>query len=129
MVFVAGYGVGAAAGARRGRVAGLEERGLRLEEERAAAADRERTRIARDMHDIVTHAVGLMVVQAEAGPLVVRTAPDQAVAAFEAIAGTGREAIVQLRRIVGALRSVEGGAGLAPQHGPDAGAELGARAP
>src|SRR2546423_10252678 len=97
MVFVAGYGVGAAAGARRARIAGLEERALRLEEERAAAADRERTRIARDMHDIVTHAVGLMVVQAEAGPLVVRTAPEQAEGAVEAIAGPRPEAIRPLR--------------------------------
>jgi signal transduction histidine kinase len=119
MVFVTAYALGADARARRARIAGLEERARRLEEERAAAADRERTRIARDMHDIVTHAVGLMVVQAEAGPLVVRTAPDQAEAAFEAIAGTGREAIVQLRRIVGALRSGEGGADLAPQPGID----------
>jgi signal transduction histidine kinase len=121
MAFVTAYALGADARARRARIAALEE-------ERAAVAERERTRIARDMHDIVTHAVGLMVVQAEAGPLVVRTAPDQAVAAFEAIAGTGREAIVQLRRIVGALRSGDGGAELAPQPGLDAVPELVERA-
>ena len=56
------------------------------------------------MHDIVTHSVGLMAVQAEAGPLVVRSDPARAEAAFEAIAETGREAIGQLRLILGALR-------------------------
>ncbi|MFL6073704.1 MAG: sensor histidine kinase [Mycobacteriales bacterium] len=121
MAFVTAYALGADARARRARIVALEE-------ERAAVAERERTRIARDMHDIVTHAVGLMVVQAEAGPLVVRTAPDQAVAAFEAIAGAGRDAIVQLRRIVGALRSGEDGAELAPQPGLAAVPELVERA-
>ncbi|GAA4094596.1 sensor histidine kinase [Actinomadura miaoliensis] len=80
------------------------ERERRLVEERAAAVERERTRIARDMHDILTHSVGLMVVQAEAGPLVVRDRPAQAEAAFEAIAETGRDAIAQLRLILGSLR-------------------------
>jgi signal transduction histidine kinase len=76
-----------------------------VEEERAAAAARERTRIARDMHDIITHSVGMMVVQAEAGPLVVHSDPGRATAAFEAIAETGRGAIAQLREVVAALRS------------------------
>lgn len=56
------------------------------------------------MHDIITHSVGLMAVQAEAGPLVVRSDPAKAEAAFEAIAATGREAIGQLRLLLGALR-------------------------
>jgi signal transduction histidine kinase len=71
----------------------------------AAAASSERTRIAREMHDVITHSVGMMVVQAEAGPLVVRSDPDRAIAAFEAIAATGRGAVGQLREVVQALRS------------------------
>jgi signal transduction histidine kinase len=71
----------------------------------AAAAASERTRIAREMHDVITHSVGMMVVQAEAGPLVVRSDPDRAIAAFEAIAATGRGAVGQLREVVQALRS------------------------
>ncbi|MEV4311390.1 histidine kinase [Actinocrispum sp. NPDC049592] len=80
-------------------------RAAAVREERAAAAERERIRIARDMHDIITHSVGMMVVQAEAGPLVVRSDPARAEAAFEAIADTGRGAIAQLRSAVAALRS------------------------
>ncbi|HUQ58812.1 sensor histidine kinase [Lentzea sp.] len=71
----------------------------------AEAAARERTRIAREMHDVLTHSVGMMIVQAEAGPLVVSSDPDRAVAAFEAIATTGRGAVAQLREVVHALRS------------------------
>ncbi|MEU5643032.1 sensor histidine kinase [Streptomyces milbemycinicus] len=75
-------------------------------ERRAAeqAVVRERARIAREMHDVLSHSVALMVVQAEAGPVAVRTAPDRAEAAFDAISETGRDAMVQLRRMLGVLR-------------------------
>ncbi|MFB9831871.1 sensor histidine kinase [Actinoallomurus acaciae] len=102
--YVAAYALGVGARAHRAQRQAMEERTRRLEEERAVAVAEERTRIARDMHDIVTHSVGLMVVQAEAGPLVVRSDPARADAAFEAIADTGREAIGQLRQMLGALR-------------------------
>jgi signal transduction histidine kinase len=102
--YVAAYALGVGTRARRAQGEAVAERARRLEEERATAVAEERTRIARDMHDIVTHSVGLMVVQAEAGPLVVRSDPARAEAAFEAIADTGREAIGQLRQILGALR-------------------------
>ncbi|MEV5707602.1 histidine kinase [Actinoallomurus sp. NPDC052274] len=102
---VAAYAVGIGARARRAARAADRERERRIREERAAAVERERTRIARDMHDIVTHSVGVMVVQAEAGSLVVRDDPDKAEAVFEAISEAGREAVGQLRLILGALRS------------------------
>lgn len=102
--YVAAYALGVGTRARRAQRDAVAERARRLEEERATAVAEERTRIARDMHDIVTHSVGLMVVQAEAGPLVVRSDPARAETAFEAIADTGREAIGQLRQILGALR-------------------------
>jgi signal transduction histidine kinase len=57
------------------------------------------------MHDTLAHAVSLIVVQAEAGPVVVRAAPEKAERAFDAIAATGREALAQLRRTLGVLRS------------------------
>ncbi|WP_370365680.1 sensor histidine kinase [Catenulispora sp. GP43] len=63
----------------------------------------ERARIARDMHDVVGHAVALMVVQAEAGPLLVRDKPERAEAAFEAISAAGRDAMAQLRGLLGTL--------------------------
>lgn len=69
----------------------------------------ERARIARDMHDVVGHAVALMVVQAEAGPLLVRAKPERAEAAFEAISAAGRDAMAQLRGLLGTLHQDEGG--------------------
>ncbi|MFJ8164748.1 sensor histidine kinase [Streptomyces sp. NPDC096136] len=90
------------------------ERANRIEAEQAAA--RERARIAREMHDILSHAVSIMVVQAEAGPVAVRRAPERAEAAFEAIAETGRDAMAQLRTMLGVLREQEP-APRAPQPG------------
>ncbi|MEU4578281.1 histidine kinase [Nonomuraea sp. NPDC023979] len=117
VLYVAAYAIGRAAATSRAHAAALEERAARLEREREMeaerAAERERARIARDMHDILAHAVSLMVVQAEAGPVAVRTDPDRAEAAFDAIAGAGRDAMVQLRRMLGALKEEQ--APLAPQ--------------
>jgi signal transduction histidine kinase len=96
----------------------VEDRARRLERERAAdtarALAQERARIARDIHDVLAHAVSLMVVQAEAGPVVVRSAPDRAEASFEAIAAAGRDAMAQLRRILGVLKE-EQRSGTSPQ--------------
>ncbi|MFF5974730.1 sensor histidine kinase [Streptomyces sp. NPDC012769] len=88
-----------------GRLTDARQRAHRVEAEQAAA--RERARIAREMHDILSHAVSLMIVQAEAGPVAVRVAPERAEAAFEAISETGRDAMAQLRRMLGVLREEE----------------------
>ncbi|WP_435842832.1 sensor histidine kinase [Streptomyces filamentosus] len=100
-----------------GRLTDARQRAHLVEAERAAA--RERARIAREMHDILSHAVSLMIVQAEAGPVAVRRAPERAEAAFEAISATGRDAMVQLRRMLGVLRDEEAGGGRSPQPGLD----------
>lgn len=68
------------------------------------AAERERARIARDMHDILAHGISVMIVQAEAGPYAVRRGPERAEQAFRAISDAGREAQGQLRRILDLLR-------------------------
>ncbi|MGV9307345.1 sensor histidine kinase [Nonomuraea sp. NPDC004354] len=102
--FVAAWALGAGARARAARLAERAERGRRVELERAAAAALERTRIARDVHDVVTHSVGLMVVQAEAGSAVLGSDPRQAQAALDAVADTGRTALVQLRGLLDTLR-------------------------
>ncbi|MCC8451998.1 sensor histidine kinase [Streptomyces rochei] len=108
---VGAYALGVLARMQRAYTAALEDRARRLERERAAdtarATARERARIARDMHDVLAHAVSLMVVQAEAGPVVVRSDPARAEAAFDAIASTGRDAMTQLRRILGVLEDEE----------------------
>ncbi|MFH8799060.1 sensor histidine kinase [Streptomyces sp. NPDC017936] len=112
---VCAYALGVLARVQRAYAAELEDRARRLERERAADTERaraqERARIARDMHDVLAHAVSLMVVQAEAGPVVVRSDPARAEAAFDAIATTGRDAMTQLRRILGVLKEEPGGAG------------------
>ncbi|MEV8224616.1 histidine kinase [Streptomyces sp. NPDC079167] len=97
---VAGYALGRAAAAGRAHTERLEHE-RRAEAEKAALA--ERARIARDMHDILSHAVSLMVVQAEAGPVVLAKDPVRAERAFDAIAGAGRDAMVQLRGILEVL--------------------------
>ena len=120
---VCAYGFGVLARVQRAYTAELEDRARRLERERAAdtarAITQERSRIARDMHDVLAHAVSLMVVQAEAGPVVVRSDPARAEAAFDAIAGAGRDAMAQLRRILGVLKEPrgDGGAWRLPQPG------------
>lgn len=110
--WVAAYALGRAAILTRQQALALRERMMRLERERQLAAEqaarRERDRIARDMHDILAHAVSLMVVQAESGPLAVRTRPERAEAAFEAIAATGRDAMGELRKMLGLLKELEG---------------------
>jgi signal transduction histidine kinase len=107
---------------QRALAAELQERAARLERERAEEAGRavasERARIARELHDVVAHHVSMMVVQAEAGPVAVEHDPARAAGAFEAIAATGRQALVEMRRLLGMLRGDEEQApSLAPQPG------------
>ncbi|MGW5688419.1 histidine kinase [Nonomuraea sp. NPDC003754] len=72
-----------------GRIASLLKRVRAVPARRLdLAAERERARIAKDMHDVLAHAVSLMVVQAEAGPVVVRGDPDRAEATFDAVAAS-----------------------------------------
>lgn len=112
LVFFTAYVLGRLSHARQERATALEDRALRAEREREFEADRaavrERARIAREMHDVLSHAVSLMIVQAEAGPVAVRTAPHRAEAAFDAIAAAGRDAMVQLRGMLGLLRAEAG---------------------
>ncbi|MFF9570904.1 sensor histidine kinase [Streptomyces sp. NPDC014685] len=111
-VFAAAYAFGRFTVTRRACLRAVEDRARQLELthriEAEQAAARERARIAREMHDILSHAVSLMIVQAEAGPVAVRTAPERAEAAFDTISETGRDAMAQLRRMLGVLRENEG---------------------
>jgi len=106
---------------RRGYYAALEEKAARLEAERHAqskiAAAAERARIARELHDVVAHHVSVMVVQADGAGYALRTDPDRAEAALQAIAGTGRQALTEMRRLLGVLRSADEQATLAPVPG------------
>jgi signal transduction histidine kinase len=84
--------------------------------ERTAVAD-ERARLARELHDVVAHSVSTMVVQAEAGELLVARDPKQARDAFVSITSSGRQALGELRRMLGLLRSGDGEPALGPQPG------------
>jgi signal transduction histidine kinase len=96
---------------RRAYFAQLEERAARLEKEREAQAKvavaAERARIARELHDVVAHNVSVMVVQADGAAYVLDAAPDQAKNALETISSTGRQALAEMRRLLGVLRTGE----------------------
>lgn len=103
------------------RVLGDRERRLQLAERERDLAAREavvaeRARIARELHDVVAHSVSVMVVQAQAGPRLLAD-PEQARTVFASIEKTGREALHELRRLLGVLRGPEQQAATAPQPG------------
>ncbi|MEU1438226.1 sensor histidine kinase [Streptomyces sp. NPDC005786] len=91
----------------------------RLHNERMAARSaeqavvQERLRIAREMHDMVAHSVGIIALQAGAAARVVHTRPDAAREAMSAVEAAGRETLSGLRRILGALRETDSGDGRA----------------
>ncbi|MFE4518220.1 sensor histidine kinase [Kitasatospora sp. NPDC056783] len=93
--------------ARRLHRAAIGERGWLLERERESAArtavDAERARIAAELHDIVSHNVSLMVVQAGAAREVLTTMPQEAAAAMAAVEAAGRDTMTELRHLLGLL--------------------------
>jgi signal transduction histidine kinase len=103
---------------RRAYLREAEDRAARAETERdrqaALAAARERTRIARELHDVVAHHVSLMAVQAEAASSLLPRQPAEAGRSVEIIGDTARQALVELRRLLGVLR----GPGEQPQAAP-----------
>lgn len=119
---LAAFILGALTRTNRERAQALADRAteleLRREADTARALAEERTRIARDMHDVLAHAVSVMVVQAEAGPVVVRSDPDRADRTFEIIAEAGRSAMLQLSSTLAVLKA-----------GPDGNATTDARLP
>jgi signal transduction histidine kinase len=97
----------------------LHQRAERAEREREAAADaaalEERTRIAGDLHDVVAHALSAMTVQAAAARRMAERDPARAEASFAVVENTGREALTELRRLLGVLRREDEDLALAPQ--------------
>ncbi|MEV3932093.1 MULTISPECIES: sensor histidine kinase [unclassified Streptomyces] len=107
--FVLAWVLGDSIRTRRAYFSQLEERAARLEREREAqskvAVAAERARIARELHDVVAHNVSVMVVQADGAAYVMDASPDQARQALETISGTGRQALAEMRRLLGVLRT------------------------
>ncbi|QWQ45681.1 sensor histidine kinase [Streptomyces sp. YPW6] len=111
--------LGIAVRTRREYTEALVERAHRLERERdqqaRLAAAAERTRIAREMHDIIGHNLSVITGLADGGAYAARTSPERASQALEAIGTTSRQALSELRRLLGVLRDDHPDAERTPQ--------------
>lgn len=93
------------------------ERADRLEQEREAALRAERARIARELHDVVTHAVSVMVMQTGAARQIMARDERRSRALLESVEASGRSALEELRRLLGVLSDQDGDAPRSPQPG------------
>jgi len=121
LALVLAWTVGVTVRTRRAYVAALEARAELLEREREDNARLvvalERGRIAREMHDVVAHNVSVVVVQAAAAERLVETDPERARQAMRDVATTGRQALTEMRRLLGVLRDGDAADDLGPQPG------------
>jgi signal transduction histidine kinase len=111
---------------RRAYLAELEERARRLERERDQQAQlavaTERARIARELHDIVAHNLAVMIALADGAAFTTMVAPERATDAMQQVSATGRQALAEMRRLLGLLRDgqpPQAPSGLVPQPGLD----------
>lgn len=115
------WGAGLALRRHRRQAAELRDLARQLEHEREerarAAVVEERTRIARELHDVVAHSVSVIAVQADAAEAALARDPDRSREPLRAIKQTARDALVEMRRLLGILRQAEDELGLAPQPG------------
>jgi signal transduction histidine kinase len=104
---------------RRAQLAALRERTVQLEIERdqrsRLAAAAERTRVAREMHDIVGHNLSVIITLADGGAYATELAPERGKEALQLIGDTGRRALAELRRMLGVLREQAEAPDLSPQ--------------
>ncbi|MFF1573822.1 sensor histidine kinase [Leifsonia sp. NPDC058292] len=114
--------VGINIGNRRRYLAALIDRARQLARERdqqaVIAAAAERSRIAREMHDIVSHGLTVMITLADGSAGLATTAPERSAEAMRMVAETGRSALDDMRRLLGVLRATEGDA---PEREPQPG--------
>ena len=118
LVLVTAWVTGDRSRTRRQFVASLEERSRLLERERISearsAAAAERTRIARELHDVIAHGVSVIVLHARGAKEVFDTDPGAARRSLDLIESTGRDALQELRAVLGALRTDVGEGDLQP---------------
>jgi signal transduction histidine kinase len=117
----AAYVLGTSTRTRRALLASLHERAERLERERdqqgQLAAAAERARIARELHDVVAHNVSVMIALADGASYAVDEDPTRAKSAMRTASRAGRQALGEMRRLLGVLRDGDGDAQFAPQPG------------
>ncbi|MDI6023048.1 histidine kinase [Leucobacter sp. UT-8R-CII-1-4] len=120
-------------GNRRRYVEALIDRAHQLATEREQraqlAAAAERSRIAREMHDIVAHSLSVVVTLSEAASVSVATKPEAAASAMERAAETGRSALMEMRRLLGVLSESEDSGSVVPGSAPATGSIPAPRAP
>jgi signal transduction histidine kinase len=108
LIFVVVWGLGAAIAGRRAYAAELEAKTAALEQARRELADQavaeERGRIARELHDVIAHAMSVITVRAGVGAHLATTRPAEAAEALRVIESTGREALEEMRRMLAVLR-------------------------
>jgi len=124
LIVGAAWFIGDAYRIRRSEFVQLEDRATRLEREREEltrqAVVAERRVIARELHDVVAHNVSVIVAQAGAADRISATRPSEALATLGVIERVGREALVEMRRLMGFLRTEPARIGAAsPQPGLD----------
>lgn len=123
IVVVAPWLAGRALRSRALKAAALQELAFQLEREQEQRADiavaDERSRIARELHDVVAHSMSVMVIQAGAARKMLEKDPARAAEALSSIEDTGRRGLAEMRRLLGVLRKEDDGAALAPQPGMD----------
>jgi signal transduction histidine kinase len=107
---------------RKERIEALEERAQALEREKEEGARlavaNERLHIARELHDVVAHSMGVIAVQASVGEHVIAANPHEAKRALEAISGVSRSTLAEIRRMLGVLRETDADAGGPPAYAP-----------
>ena len=117
-MLAAGYGLGLALRGQRSQSTLLAHRAERLEHEREdsvrVAAAEERVRIGRELHDVVAHAISVIVVQSQAAQRVLEGEQPSTREALDSIETTGRQALVEMRRLLGVLRQDDEDVQLAP---------------
>jgi signal transduction histidine kinase len=121
IVGTAAVALGFAVRIRRAQLVALRERAVQLEIERdqrsLLAAATERTRVAREMHDILGHSLSVIITLADGGGYAADAAPERGKEALRLIGDTGRASLAELRRMLGVLREQADEPSLTPQPG------------
>src|SRR5438094_2823488 len=119
IIFTIVWAIGFGVGRKSVEADEARQRALRAEHEREerarTAVAEERARIARELHDVVGHSVSVMTVQASGVRRLLRPEQEREREALLVVERTGREALAEMRRMVGVLRRAEEGPALAPQ--------------